>query len=159
MTIYSGSSILKTDFNMYPSEDMAVESFDEILEGFKDTCLPDIVKRLSEIGIKFNEVEYYHPKYYNYEGDDLDFDLTITDKEVLIKAVLSKGGDIKTELDKNKSYDGYWARTCKTIEEVIDNINKKDEVDVLALQVLINFDSGDFDKFDYIIYEEGEDDC
>lgn len=87
---YSSLNLINISFNLYGLEFIRFEaSKKEILKGFKKEYLTDIKTKLKEIGLKLHNIKYYSPKYYNYEGDDLDFIISISNLN-LIKNICVK---------------------------------------------------------------------
>ena len=148
-------------FNLYDEEDINFEyTKEQVLNAFKDKYEKTIKRKLNNIGIKLIGFEYYSPKYYNYEGDDITTIIKVIDKQKLKDKIIKHKNRIKKALDKNVSYDGYIALSVNSVKDEIENLNKANyEPDIIVLRELLNMDLSEFDieKFDYYYYlEEGE---
>ena len=151
-TQYSLSGLTGIDFNLYPHEDISIESYDTIQAGFISEYEDDLKTRLHKVGLKYVSITQYHPKYYNYEGDDLTLSVEIECLETLVGAIFERYEDIQKELDKNVSYDGYISTTANTTKDVIEEVCDC-ELDIIALRVLLDIEFM-FDVFEYVIYDD-----
>lgn len=157
MTKYSMYDITSINFNLYCMDNIDFnQTCNDIQAGFISEYEDELKARLKELGLTYTSISYYHPKEYNFEGDDLDLNIEIYDNIPLITAIEARRDDIQTQLNKNKSYDGYWSHTCKNVEDVIKNIRNTADLDIIALRVILDIEF-DFDIFEYIIFEDEED--
>lgn len=154
-TAYSLSALTGVDFNLYPYEGIDIKSLEAVQAGFIEEYETEIKTRLLELGLKYNSIITYSPKYYNYEGDDLTLNIEIVDTDKIISAIFERFEDIQKELDKNVGYDGYIPTTANSTKDAIADIRAGNDCDVIALRVLLDIDFM-FDMFEYVIYDEDE---
>ena len=151
---------IKGSFNLYPCEDINLEETKkEILNNFERLYLIPLKVGLKTLGLKFNSLNYYSPKYYNHEGDSLDLSLRVTNKKKFREYVILHAEEINKNLDSNKSYDGYTALTISDIEMELTALGLPGyEPDILVLKTLLNklVNFKDFDPSAYFVYEETE---
>ena len=157
---YNGATLYKDiDFNLYGEEIDFEESKENILDAFKRDYEATIKESLSVAGLELKDLEYYGPKFYNFEGDSIDPEIEVKDAEMLDKYIALHTDGVQKLLDGNKSYDGYMALTPDTVSE----ITHKDLITVI--QYIFNgIDFEDFDIYDYMIKdwddeEEGEEEA
>ena len=81
----------------------------------------------NELGIeRFTAIEIYHPRFYNYENDTMDFDLTFKDIEKVKNKILhSSAFETSCFVDylrlKYKSYSGYMNYMPESLEDICDS--------------------------------------
>jgi hypothetical protein len=157
--IYS-DNIFGKSFNLYScSEDLDFEATKtNVLDNFIRLYEDAIKKVLLSIGLEYKGLNYFSPKYYNYQGDSIDLTLMVKDKDLFLKAVLDNKDLIDAELKKNKSYDGYMALTVGDSDEEILKIRQESNwsPDVIVLKVLLcdKIDFNVFEMQDYFILED-----
>jgi hypothetical protein len=145
-------------FNLYPFEGIEFEeSSKALLEGFKFEFETDIMEELKKAGINLEGFYFHSPKYYNYQGDSIDIKASIDDKNKLIDYIKNNTEDIEQRLKDNVSYDGYISLTEDNIEEVLGEVEADKIPIILIVSILSKIDFTLFDPFDYIIWEEEED--
>jgi len=145
------------DFNLYNFEfkeydyndnmDYYENCKDAILDNFKSNYEELIKSKLEEIGLRLVGFNYYSPKTYNYEGDNIDTIINVVDKDKLKKAILENKDRINKILSKNESYDGYIALTVSDVKAELNKINNLDyEPDILILTELMDIDLSSFSE-------------
>jgi hypothetical protein len=147
-------------FGLYEIDDINFEyTKEQVLTEFKNRYESIIKDKLKSIGVKLIGFNYYSPRYYNYENDNIDTIITVIDKDKLKKAIIKHKDIIQNVLDKNISYDGYIALTVNNIDEELNNMSKTDyEPDIIILRELLNIDLSEFnlDKYEYFYYKYDE---
>jgi len=161
METYSTSFDINGSFGLYQYDDIDhAETKESILNAFKQKYEKQLIKTLDKIGMKYKNLSYYSPKYYNYEGDNLDLTLIIKDKKKFKRYILKYQDKINARLVLNKSYDGYTALTCGDTSEEIENLNSANySPDVLVLMTILNqmIDFKGFNPVEYFVYsDDGE---
>jgi len=146
-------------FGLYGYDESYSLSFEEtkedILNAFKEEYEATIKERLKKVGLKLIGFDYYSPKEYNFENDNIDTIIKVADKNKLKKAILKHEDTINKRLLANKSYDGYMATTIGNVSEEIEALELNDyEPDIIVIQELLNLDCKGFDIADYFVYEE-----
>ena len=121
-----GKGIFKNiEFGLYGWDDLEFkESKEAILDAFNDEFKDTIKAKLKNVGLEFISLEYYSPKFYNFESDNIDLTLKVVDKNVLRKAIIKHKDEINKRLQANKSYDGYLATTIGSVESELSDLNK-----------------------------------
>ena len=155
---YAGS-IFGLDFGLYGHDDI---EFKETKEAIEDSFIRQYEEKLKQtlekIGLKYVRLEYYSPRFYNYKTDSMDLIIS-KDMELkkLAEYIKKYKGEINKNLLGNKSYDGYFATTVGNVETEIQNMNDLNyEPDIIVLKTILHhkIDFSDFDKYDYFVYEE-----
>lgn len=148
-------------FNLYPyvGDGLNFEQTKEgILQGFKSQFEEEIKKALLKIGLKYKNILYFSPNYYNYEGDGLTLVIyKKVNKELYKKAILKHKEYLNKVLEENKSYDGYISLTIHEISQEIEKLNKPFfEPDCGVLNGLLNklISFKEFSPEEYFIFDD-----
>lgn len=139
---FAGHFVTKTgqplSFNLYPNENVRVkETSKNFLDNMKRRHLLPLRKLFAQAGLNLHGFEFYSPSSYNYEGDSIDLVISIGSKDKLVKYLKENANGIQKLLSGNKSYDGYMATTAGDVEEVIEKIKGKSDVDVMVVTYLL----------------------
>lgn len=97
-------------------------SKEAILDAFKSEYEDEIREALEKAGLKFESLEYYSPKYYNFSTDSIDLALSVVDEEKYKAAMQPLRDRVQAALDANESYDGYMALTSEGFTEAVDRM-------------------------------------
>jgi hypothetical protein len=150
---FNGGNITGISFNLYGYDDLKKTTESNILRAFNFEFKNDIKMLLEKAGLKLHKIQWYNPKYYNFEGDSLDFVISIQDKTKLLNYVDLHSVEIQKYFDNNKSYDGYMALTCDTVKQAKQNINDDDDIDIMIINSILSaLDFSDFDISEYFDY-------
>ena len=160
---YSVRDLTGINFSLYGIEYLNYEeTAQNILTAFKEKYEDKIRNTLELLGLHYEGIEFYTPKYYNFNTDDLTLRTSVKEPKKMIKYIKKYKYKIQKRLDKNQSYDGYIALTVddvKTELECIEEQGKDYEPDIIVLgtilQELIDFE--EFDIVDYLVFDEDED--
>lgn len=153
---YAGS-IFGLNFGLYGYDDIDFKESKKAIEcEFKYQYEEKLKQTLEKIGLKYVRLNYYSPRFYNFETDSID--LIISNKVDIVK--LSKYVDkyqdeINKKLYENKSYDGYFARTVSNVETEVKNmINFNYEPDIIVLKTILHkkIDFSNFEVNDYLSF-------
>lgn len=148
------------DFNLYNYEDIDFNATKEaVLDNMNNKHLKPMQKDFAEAGLKLKNFNYYSPHEYNYKGDSIDLNISVSDREKLKKYIESHRSEIQKNLSSNKSYDGYMTTTSSDVDSVIEKIDKNFDVDpmiVSYIQKKHKLDQYD-DFYDLIVYDDPED--
>lgn len=125
------------------------ESKEEILRAFKREYETQIKDALDTAGLEYVGLEYYSPRFYNFETDSIDLELQVRDEAKLRAALEKRKEKILAAMKANKSYDGYMAFTADKWEDVIDRYGDPDILAVRAFLSGIDFE----DATERIVYE------
>ena len=134
------------DVNMYGMDEIIPESatledLDEIIKdiatNYVETTIQDILP-----SAKIKPTNVYHPKEYNYSGDELEFDLTVNrdEYEVLKEKTLADEEFDKFLKDKYSSYSGF----ASTMPDNIEEFNSAPEWKQLVQIIMFNLRNVDF---------------
>lgn len=155
---YSGHAITGVNVNLYPIDGINYEETSEaILDGFTDQYEEQIREKLAALDIKLEEITWFAPAYYNYQGDDLTISVSYDNLDKYKAYLIANEEGINALLATNKSCDGYIATTVEHIAEEIDRMQKRKDshhLDTLVVNYIlkdIDFDS--FDVGEYFEYE------
>jgi hypothetical protein len=159
---YAGS-IFGLDFGLYGYEDIDFkESKDAIEHEFKVEYEEKLKQILEKIGLKYVRLDYYSPRFYNFETDSIDL---VISKEIqtakLEKYIKKYQDEINEKLSENKSYDGYFATTVSNVETELELMNKFNyEPDIIVLKTILHhkIDFTDFDMNDHVVYSDEDED-
>lgn len=158
---YAGNNLFKVEFGLYQFDDIDfVESKRDILSAFKTEFEQSLKKTLKSIGLKYIGLSYFSPREYNFTNDSVDLTIEVTDKNRFRAEILKHEKEIKTELEQNKSYDGYMALTVSDVAEELDKLEKDNySPDIIELGVILRkyIDFKDFDMNEHLCFEEEED--
>lgn len=158
--VYAGK-IFNITFGLYGYDDINnEETKNEIKHNFENQFKTQLENTLKTIGLKYIDLEYYSPKYYNYENDSLDLEIEVLNKDIFKTYILKFQNEINDALRLNKSYDGYMALTVADINEELNNLSKENySPDIIVLSTILKqfIDFSRFDINDYLIYEDNED--
>jgi len=148
---YNGRTLYKElNFNLYGEEVAFNNSKESILRAFKSEYETIISMDLQLAGLELVKLEYYSPKFYNYEGDSIDPEIEVVDQAKLDTYIKNNTAGIQALLDANKSYDGYIALTPDTVEDI-----NNDELMIVIQHIFNGIDFSDFDIYDHMIpYDE-----
>lgn len=105
----------------YDKFDMAVL---EIAAGY---IKGEVMPILSKYGVKnIQTLGIYHPREYNFETDQLDFDIELSDdfeeqmRENIVKFQKEDDGRMQQYIDDHwKSYDGFWSYMPESFDEIL----------------------------------------
>ena len=155
--IYAGNNLFNKDFSLYGMEDLDCDATEEnILSSFKLNCLETIKTRLLACGLMFKKLGWYHPMYYNFEGDNIDLTLSVVDKQKFKRLIVRHTAKINKALSNNKSYDGYMSLTVRGTFEELERLSKPNyEPDPLVLSTVLGFNF-DFCIEDCYIFDDPE---
>ena len=129
------------------------ESKDSILDAFRREYEKQITDALAAAGIKYIGLEYYSPKFYNFETDSIDLECEVADANMLMAYIGKNAEAITAKLKANKAYDGYTPTTASSLDELKNDI-KWNDVDITAItQILSGIDFEDFDLYDHLEYD------
>jgi hypothetical protein len=145
----------RISFNLYPYEVVDYKkSAEKILKEFRRKYEHKIKKALMWAGLDFVRMEWYSPKYYNFEGDSIDLVVRVADRELLRKHLQENSARIQNALDKNKSYDGYIALTVKSVEMELARLESEEyRPDTIVVRdVLTHIPFEEFKIQDYLVY-------
>lgn len=131
------------------------ESKEAVLAAFKARFEKEITEALAKAGIEYVSLNYYSPRYYNFETDSIDLTISADVDMDAYKAALEPLREkVQKRLDENKSYSGYMSHTSATFEEARDNF----EVPCIAA-LLAGIDFEDFDIYDHLVYAYPCEEC
>ena len=131
---YDGTAIFG-NFGLYEvDEEVDIEASKEsVFEAFSLEHKNEIIDLLKSVGLKYQKLEYYSPKYYNFANDSIDLTIRITNRPKLINYINKNKEAIQELLSNNRSYDGYISTTKSYVSEIIDDIN---DLDIMVLVLL-----------------------
>lgn len=159
---YPGHFVTKNgqelSFNLYPNETVKVEETSKnFMDNMKRNHLLPLRKLFATAGLNLHGFEFYSPKYYNFEGDSIDLVISIGNKAKLIKFIKDNTAGIQKLLSGNQSRDGYMALTAGDVDEVIDKINEKSDVDAMVVTfILRKYPLDEYDDYYDLLDEEDE---
>lgn len=107
-----------SQYNLADDIDISREELNDVMSDFGKPIIEKVIKEVLP-NATVTAGEFYNPKYYNYDVDQLDFTVSVpkSDYETLKNDTLSKE-DFEQFLQKTyKSYDGYISTMPKNIAE------------------------------------------
>lgn len=145
-TNYNGSDIFPGACGLYAYDGDSDYDFEylDVLEEAKRVFiadwLPQINKALEIAGLKCVDFKPFIPREFNFADSSLDLVIT-TEDEIKALAYLIKNNELlQKELDKNMSYDGFFATTQSLMEEEIKQCaedKKGYQPDILIVKYLL----------------------
>lgn len=111
----------------------------ECAKPYIEECLDETSPEIKLVG----ELNYYHPKYYNYSTDEIDFTVSLTHDLLnsLVDEYLNKPEFVQFLKSSYKSYDGYWSHMANNADDF------REQEDWKKLASILSFNSKDgFDK-------------
>lgn len=99
---------------------------------------------LTDENIMVDNFSYYHPKFYNFETDEINFTVTIS-KELLEKlfAEYQNNDDFIDFIKRYKSYDGFWSWMADNKNDFIKQC-ENEEKNWRSLAQILTFNARDF---------------
>lgn len=147
------------DFNLYPWDSIDdLETKKSILEHFNNEHFKPLKAYLSRFGLSLKRFEYFSPREYNFIGDNMDIVLSIASQKKLLAWIEENREAIQKSLDGNKSHSGYIALTAPDVDTVIDDIQRKDDIDIIVINEMMKGYPIDYEEdiFSYFVDEELE---
>jgi hypothetical protein len=151
----------RVSFNLYGEEDIDFDATkDAIMDNMENNHFEPMKKLFSKYGLELKEFQWYSPSEYNFEGDSVDLVVQVKDKKKLKQFIKNNKVEIQKKLDANKSYDGYMALTSRSVNEILDKIDNRNDVDVMVISYIqskypLNMYDDVYDRF---VYEDTPED-
>ena len=127
-----------------PDDAIVSEENKKNWDAFVIECARPIIERavrLSDTTLTISELKYFHPKYYNFETDEIEFTVSI-DNDVLDK-LIARVRDNREFIDflkRFESHDGFISRVASTQDEFLAQCEKDP---ALSLAQIIYFNAKD----------------
>lgn len=130
----------------------------------------EIMPLLKKYGVTgFQPIDIWHPREYNFQTDELDFDLELSDdfydkmKENVVKFQKEDDGTMQDWIGSNwKSRDGFWSYMPQSFDEILHPVNpfceEAQRVGAYLTLCLLKegWDEDDYRESSCVIYEELE---
>lgn len=124
-------------FGLYGYDDIVfVETKTNILNNLQRNHLKNLKKLFSTKGLTLQDLTYYSPRAYNFENDNIDLKISIHNKKKLLAYIEAHKEALQKALSANKSYDGYTALTASSVQEITEDIQNKDDVDIMVINLI-----------------------
>ena len=122
----------------------------ECAKPYIEECLDETSPEIKLVG----ELKYYHPKYYNYSTDEIEFTVSLTQDLLnsLVDEYLNKPEFIQFLKSSYKSYDGYWSWMADNAKDFMEQADWKKLASILSFNSKDGFDKRQ-ESFAYEVLE------